>query len=59
MAKKKERHGNNAKIQQGKHVESLYQSNMAVQEGRIRPEDQAQQDEQVSYARKFVEENKK
>jgi hypothetical protein len=59
MGKKKERHGNNAKIQPDKHVESLYQSNMAVQEGRIRPEDQAQQDEQVSYARKFVEENKK
>jgi hypothetical protein len=59
MAKKKERHGNNAKIQQGKHVESLYQSNMAVTEGRIRPEDGAQRDEQVSYARKFVEENKK
>jgi hypothetical protein len=59
MGKKKERHGNNAKIQPDKHVENLYQSNMAVTEGRIRPEDLAQQDEQVSYARKFVEENKK
>ena len=49
MESKKILHGNKAKIWPQKHVESLYQANIAL----------GTDDEDVEYARSFVNENKK
>lgn len=55
----KKLHGNKAKIDPDQHVESLYQSNMATLSSRKEKETPLREDENVSYAKGFVEENKK
>lgn len=57
--KDKKLHGNHAKIEPKKHVESLYQSNMVTLSNRKQDETPLVNDDDVAYARRFVEENKK
>lgn len=55
----KKLHGNRAKVDEAKQVESLYQSNRAVLSSRREDETPLVDDDNVEYARRFVEENKK
>jgi hypothetical protein len=52
-------HGNNARIHPRKHVESLYQTNLVTYSEETEGETPVSSDENVAYAKKFVDENKK
>lgn len=58
-AEPKRLHGNNAKIDPKKKVESLYQSNMVILSDSKEGVTPVVDDDDVEYARRFAEENKK
>jgi hypothetical protein len=55
----KKLHGNMARIDPKKHVDSRNITNMTLVDGRISPEQDVQLHEQIEYSRRFVDENKK
>lgn len=57
--KEKLLHGNSAKIDPAKDVTSLYQQNLVTASDKKDHETPLVDDENVEYARRFVEENKK
>lgn len=59
MDKKKAIHGNNARIDEHKHIESLYQMNAVTAIDHIDDETPIPSDSNVKAAKKFVDQNHK